>query len=84
MKRNQVGQIVHQNVMKTEFARKTEEELCDKIKSSYNINVLWMGNSKRKQESFVLFVELYSNKSVTSLKRTDVPVFPIQVNRLNV
>lgn len=55
---------MYQHMMETEFVRRAEEELRDQIKRSAYEIVMWMGKSNCEQESFV---ELYSDKSVTSL-----------------
>ena len=71
-KQTNAGQNGFHHFLETEFARKLEEEACDRVKKHSNVDVMWMTSQECGRESFVVFLQLYSDKSKTSLKRTGV------------
>jgi len=44
---------------------------------------MWMKREDTGIDSFVRFLQLYSDKSKTTLKRTGVSAYPIHMNMLN-
>lgn len=82
-KQTNAGQNGFHHFLETEFARKLEEEVCDRVKKHSNVDVMWMTSQECGRESFVGFLQLYSDKSKTSLKRTGVTAYPIHVTLMN-
>lgn len=66
-----------------EFSRKAEEDLRVRIKSSENENILWLSKDVSDRESFIGFIQLYSDKSTICLKRTGISASPIHINFMN-
>ena len=77
------GQRRFSHFVETEFARRLEEEHCKKVKSHASLNVMWMKREDTGRDSFVGFLQLYSDKSKTTLKRTGVSAYTIHMNMLN-
>lgn len=83
IKPNRAGQTVHQHVKDTKFAKEAEEKLSDQVSCSSNINGMSMGKGKCEKEIIVRFVQLYSLKSATSMKRASVAAYPFRVSLMN-
>lgn len=67
-KDNEEGQNAYHYMLEKEITRKAEKEFCEKIKSCSSLNVIWMSSTKCDQQYVVGFMQIYSDKLVTSLK----------------
>lgn len=81
--KNGAGQSGFHHMLETEYAKRLGDVVCDRIKSDPSLDVMWMTRENSDRESFVGFMQLYSDKSKTSLKRTGVTAYPIHVNLMN-
>lgn len=77
------GQISYHLLLESEPARKAEEELRNRTKSSGHLKGTRMVKDSCEQELFLGLVQIYSEKSVTSVKHTEVSDYPIHTDVMN-
>lgn len=81
--RTRKGRPVFITLSKQSF-QNVVEELRSGVKSNANMDVMRMSKENCDREKFVEFVQLYSDKFVTSPKQTSVTAYPVQTNLMNV
>lgn len=81
--KNDDGQRCYHHMLETEYAKNLKDVLCNRIMSDANLDVMWMSGGDSDRESFIGFIQLYSDKSKTSLKRTGVCAYPVHLNFMN-
>ena len=82
-KLNHSGQPCFGHFMETEFSRKLGEEQRKRIMANDSMDIIWRRKNKDGCDSFVGYIQLYSDKSKTSLKRTAVSAYPVHVCLMN-
>ena len=77
------GEQVYSNIMHTEFAKEVYERLRDERMASEDRSIFWRNQNSSSAPHFPAFLQLYSDKTATTMKSSALVAYPLHLTFLN-